>query len=210
MIDKKGTKQREMMIIILIILGILIFTLQHYYVQSIDKKQNKYWNDQKEVTTCDLDFIMEYKNLYMGNASNIMNLFGNLPLSAAIKDFQLYPDDLSAQVNFTDTMLDSGRISLENKSYVAEGSVDTYNATYQKEVNKSLIYNSIAAFSLIDNLEGIIYKFADITYTVKRENIETIYGNLDALMDKDTWNEVVRDPLGDTEYVTELAKKFLK
>jgi len=210
MIDKKGTKQRERIIIILIIVGVLIFTLQRYYVQSMDKKQNKYWNAQKEVTTCDLDYVMEYQNLYMGNASNIINLFRRLPLGVAIKDFQLFPKELTAQVNFTDSMLESGKVSMESKSYVVEGSVDILNAVHQNEVNKSLIYNSITAFALIDNLEGIIYKFTDITYTVKRDDIEAIYGDLDALLENDTWNKVIRDPLGDTEYVTELTEKLLK
>ena len=189
MIDKKGTKQRDIIIIILIIVGVIIFTLQRYYVQSIDEKQNVYLNDQKEVTTCDLDYIMEYKNLYMGNASNLGNLFRKLPLSVSIKDFQLYPDELTAQVNFNDSELNAGN---------------------QNEVNKSLSYNSIAAFALIDNLEGIIYKFTDITYTVTRDDIEAIYGNLDKLLEKDTWNKVIRDPFGDTEHIKELAEKILK
>jgi len=200
MIDKKGTKQREKIIIILIIIGVIIFTLQRFYVQSLEKKHNVYLNDQKEVTTCDLDYIMEYKNLYMGNASNLGNLFRRLPLSVSIKDFQLFPDELTAQVNYIDSELNVGKSNLENK----------FNVENQNEVNKSLSYNSIAAFALIDNLEGIIYKFTDITYTVARDDIEIIYGDLDNLLEKDTWNEIIRDPFGDTEHVKELAEKILK
>lgn len=214
MLDKKGTKHRDMIIILLIIVGVIIFTLQRFYVQSLEKKQNVYLNDQKEVTTCDLDYIMEYKNLYMGNASNLGNLFRRLPLSVSIKDFQLFPNELTAQVNFNDSGLNVGKASLENKSNevvgTVEETVEDINAIYQNEVNKSLSYNSIAAFALIDNLEGIIYKFTDITYTVTRDDIEAIYGNLDIKLEKETWNKVIRDPFGDTEYIKELAEKILK
>jgi hypothetical protein len=210
MIDKKGTKQRERIIIILIVLGILCLTLQYYYRQDIDKKQKKYWNEQKEVTTCDLEYVLKYKNLYMGNASNIMQLFHSLPLSAAIKDFQLFSDKLTAQVNFIDSKLNAGKISIDSKSSSLEGISGVSNTEYQNEVNKSLLYNSIAAFALIDNLEGILYHFTDITYTVTREDIETTYGDLDSLLKKDTWEKVVRNPLGDKEYVTVLSEKFLK
>ena len=210
MIDKKGIKQREKIIIILIIVAVIIFALQRYYVHLIDEKQNKYLNDQQEVTTCDLDYIMEYKNLYMGNASNLGNLFRRLPLRVSIKDFQLFPNELTAQINFNDSELNVGRASLESKNTAVTGTVEDIHAIYQNEVNKSLSYNAIATFALIDNLEGIIYKFTDITYTVTRDDIEAIYVNLDNLLEKDTWNKVIRDPFGDKEYVIELAEKILK
>lgn len=210
MTDKRGIKQREILIIILLSIGVITFLIQQFYVQAQDRNKKKYLNEQKEVTTSDLDYIKDYKKQYMGNASNTINLFYSMPLSAAIKDFKFYSDKLTVQVNFKDTMLNAGKISMENKSFAAEGTVDKINAVYQNEVEKSLIYNSVAAFALIDNLEGIIFNFTDINYTVSRDDIESEYGKLDTLLEKNTWNKKVRDPLGNVTLVSELAGKLLK
>ena len=52
-----------------------------------------------------------------------------------------------------------------------------YNATdwYHNEdlyINKSLIYNSVSIFSLIDNVQSIQYNFSGSTYTTTRKMID--------------------------------------
>jgi hypothetical protein len=206
----KKFKQRNALIIVLFFLGILSTIFSIWHVQQSEDNREKYSSDQKEVTTSDLDFLLSYKSPYMGDASNLSGLFHSLPLQDSIKGFQVYSDKLTAQINFNDAQLMVGKINMEGKQYAVEGTQDALNAVYLNDLNKSLVYNSIAAFSLIGNLEKITYKFTDITYTVSRKDIIDLFGDLDFLLNKETWNKTVRDPFLDIEYVSKLSKKLLK
>jgi hypothetical protein len=210
MIDKNGMRQRDILMIALFIIGAALFLLQHLYVESAQKAQNEYLSKQKEVTTCDLNYILDYKNPYMGNASNLTQLFHKLPLSDEIKDFRLDSDKLAVHVNYKSTVINAGKESMENKSFGAEGTKEAIDKIYVNEVEKSLIYNSVAAFSLINNLKTIYYHFSDTSYQISRNDMEAIYGDLDNLLDTGIWNKKVRDPLSNTEYVTKLSDKLFK
>ena len=145
--------------------------------------------DQQNPTTHDLNNILKYKNKYMGNSSNIINLFYNLPLSNMEISYELFPDKLTAQVNYKE------KIENINKNKVV----------------KALLYNSTAAFALIDNIEAINYNFTGLTYKVSRSDVEKWYGqNLSALLNTEDWKSKTQLKLEDNEYVNGFAKAVLK
>ncbi|MCR2821468.1 DUF4825 domain-containing protein [Lederbergia panacisoli] len=165
----------------LFVLGLILFAVVQFVVIP---KQNaaaeQYLIDQRKPLTHDLEYIKPYKNPYMGNASNITQLFRHLPLHDTLQDFELKSDDLAVIVNFN------------------KGTTDIN----QQLLNQSLIYNSTAAFALIKNLEKIEYHFLDKTIEVDRESIESHYDRFNKLTEStDTWNEKVRNPLKKDEYV---------
>lgn len=90
----------------------------------------------------------------MGNASNLANLFSSLPLSNTDRSYQLYPDTLTAEVNYKETVMNIG----------------------EEKVNKAFIYNATAAVALIDNLDAIHFDFAGESYKVIRSDVEEWYG----------------------------------
>ncbi|GAA0123260.1 MAG: DUF4825 domain-containing protein [Clostridium argentinense] len=182
-------KTRNVIIICLSIIGIIIFGLfQFVIIPKNNQKTENYILSQQNPITHDLNTILEYKSKYMGSASNIGNLFYNLPLNDLIKSFELSPDNLTLQVN------------CKNKDEVNE-----------EMLNKALIYNSTAVFALVDNLEKINYNFSDFVYSFSRADVEKWYGeDLSSLIDKDKWKEKVQDKIKNKEYVNDCIKEILK
>jgi hypothetical protein len=179
-------KTRNKIIVLLAIMGIVLFGI----VQCVIIPKNKqYIAQQQNPTTHDVNSILKYKNKYMGNFSNMANLFHTLPLNNIPMSFELFPDKLTAQVNYKDT--------IENIN--------------ENKVNKALIYNSTVAFALIDNLEAINYNFTGIKYKVLRSDVKKWYGkDISDLLKKDIWKSKVQDKLNDNEYVNNCAKAILK
>lgn len=182
-------KNRNLIIICLVIIGAIIFGVFQYVVIPKNNERNeKYISNQQNPITHNLNTVLKYKNKYMGSAENIGNLFYNLPLGEITTSFELFPESLTLQVNCEIT---------------EDVSAD--------KLNRGLIYNSTAAFALIDNLEKIHYNFGDFVYLVSRVDVEKWYGEeLSKLLDEDKWKEKVQDKLKDNEYVNNCAKEILK
>lgn len=125
-------------------------TPNEYYIVDSAKK---YTEDTVPTTVfnrplSDIHNIKKYKNPYIGNNSNIGNLLNSLPLHEYGYVFKIDSKNQGLTVN--------------------------YNATdwYHNEelyINKSLIYNSVSIFSLIDNVQSIQYNFSGSTYTTTRK-----------------------------------------
>lgn len=174
-------KARNNIIIGLALIGIIFFgVVQGIIIPQKNQKEQQYIINQQEPTTHDFDSVLKYKHEYMGNAGNLMNLFYSLPLNNLERTYQLYPDTLTAEINFKDKLTNN----VENKGY------------------KALIYNASAAFSLIDNLEIIYFNFEDVSYKVTKKDIEKWYGRDAAtLAEKDIWKQNVQSKLNDEQYV---------
>lgn len=186
----KVMKYRNILIIGLIVTGIFLSVAIQGLVQQHEKKAEGYLLEQKNPTTHDINAVLKYKNKYMGNASNIINLFNHLPLNYIERANRLYPDRYTAEMNYKETVFNIGG----------------------DKVNKALIYNSVVAFALIDNLEGIHYNFVEKSYTTTRSNIEEIFGkNLPELLTEGRWKEEVQNKLKDKDFVnTCMEKAFSK
>jgi hypothetical protein len=144
---------------------------------------------QQDPLTHDITSTLTYKNPYMGNASNLANLFSSLPLSNTDRSFQLYPDTLTAEVNYKETVMNIG----------------------EEKVNRALIYNATAVFALIDNLDAIRFDFAGESYKATRSDVEKWYGvDVSTLVDKGSWEKLVQSKLHDPEYVLRCIKNIMQ
>lgn len=161
-------------------------TLNEYYVidnnkeYTIDTIPISPFNKEKS----GIDNIIKFKNNYVGNNSNVGNLLQNLPLS---------------EYGFV--------FEIDSEKY---GIVVDYNTTdwYKNEnlyIEKSLIYNSVSIFLLIDNVEYIKYNFSGSSYTITRDQIEKNYANYAQIkkdnINKDKFNECVEQKMNDYEFV---------
>ena len=131
-----------------------------------------------------IDNIVKYKNKYVGNNSNDGNLIGSLPLSEYGYVFQIDSNNLGLIIDYhiTDWYI--------NENYYLE---------------KSIVYNSVSIFSLIDNVEYIKYNFSGKTYEVKRENVENNFPNYEKIVkdgiNKDAFNKYLEQKVSDINFI---------
>ena len=161
-------------------------TSNEYYIidskkeYTIDTIQTSPFNKTKS----GIDNIVKYKNKYVGNNSNVGNLLYDLPLSEYGLVFEIDSNDLGITVDYNTT--------------------DWY-INDNLYIEKSLIYNSVSMFLLIDNVEYIKYNFSGSSYTVKRDNIEKNYPNYLELknedIDKEKFNQYVEQKMNDYNFV---------
>lgn len=167
-------------------------TQNEYYI--IDTN-NEYSKDSVPISPfkrdkSGIDNIIKYKNKYVGNNSNDGNLIGSLPLSDYGYVFAIDSKDLGLTINYhvTDWYI--------NENYYLE---------------KSLIYNTISLFTLIDNLNYIEFNFSGRTYNVTREIVQSCYPNfedivLDKKVNKSNFNMYLEDKMNDNSFVNYFFK----
>ncbi|WP_312113723.1 DUF4825 domain-containing protein [Brevibacillus reuszeri] len=172
---------RHRSIIVLAITGIALFILiQGYIIPGNQAKEEQYQREQQSPITHDLGSILKYKNKYMGNASNLINLFQHLPLQSISKTFELDSDKLTLKVLYSKPA----------------------SSVQEIELNRALLYNSLAAFALVDNLEAIEFHFADGTYTSTRAATKEAFGEqLSDLLTEEKW-KAIQEQLKDDSYIS--------
>ena len=139
-----------------------------------------------------IDNIIKYKNKYVGNNSNDGNLISSLPLSEYGYIFEVDSDNLGLIIDYhiTDWYI--------NQNYYLE---------------KSIVYNSVSIFSLIDNVQCVKYNFSGKTYEVKRENVEKYFPNYEDIVkdgiDKDAFNKYLEEKISDIEFINLYFNKIV-
>ena len=133
-------------------------TTNEYYV--IDEKK-EYNFDTMPITPFNrnksgIDNILKYQNKYVGDNSNTGNLISNLPLSEYGYVFEI----------------DSNNLGLTIDYHITDWYIND-----EMYVERALVYNSVALFSLIDNLQYVTYNFTGNSYTIKREKVQELYPN---------------------------------
>ena len=131
------------------------------------------------VRTHDFAAVRVYASPYVGNSSNTVNLFYHLPLGDVPARFEI-EDDASLCVRYQAALaeLDAAK------------------------VRRDLVYDSAAAFALIDNLSAVRYAFSDGSYTFTRAQMEAVLGvPLSGLRDGAAMHDQVQAQLEDTEFV---------
>lgn len=108
-----------------------------------------------------IEALLQYKSAYVGDNSNTGHLIGALPLAEDGFVFEIDPDACALTVDYHRTAW------YDND--------DAY-------VEKALIYNSVAAFLLIDNLDAFTANFSGDAVTITRAQLEAAYPNYEALM----------------------------
>lgn len=166
-------------------------TPNEYYIIDTGKKYNldtvpiSPFNREKS----GIDSISKYKSSYIGDNSNTGALVSALPLSEYGYVFEIDAENygLIIDYHFTDWY----------------GNDDLY-------VEKSLLYNSVSIFTLIDNVQYITYHFSGSSYTITRNDIEKSYPDYDKIADgnqihADNFNQYVEKKMNDETFVEKLV-----
>lgn len=141
-----------------------------------------------------IDNIIKYKNEYVGNNSNDGNLISSLPLSEYGYVFEIDSTNLVLTIDYQVTDW-----YINNNHYL----------------EKSLLYNSVSLFSLIDNVQSVKFNFSGKTYGVTRSKIEELYPNYkdvvaNGTVDKNNFNKYVEEKMNDDEFVLEIFTKIFE
>lgn len=179
-------KKNNFIIIILVVIGVLGYAFVEGYIKPrIESDNEKYYLEQREPLTHDFSSVLKYKNRYMGNASNLINLNYNLPLCNIERMYQLYPKRLTAEINYK----------------VKPESIN------RDKLNRVLVYNSTANFVLIDNMKVLKMNFIGASYTITRASVEKWYcTSLKTLRNEKIWKNKVQSKLVDKDYVAKFIK----
>lgn len=139
-----------------------------------------------------IDNIIKYKNKYIGNNSNDGNLISSLPLSEYGYVFEIDSTNYGLIIDYhiTDWYI--------NENYYLE---------------KSIIYNSVSIFSLIDNVQYIKYNFSGKTYEVKREDVENNFPNYKDIVkggiNKEAFNKYLEKKISDIDFINLCFSKIV-
>ncbi len=175
-----------------------VFRINHdtpneYYIVDNSKKYNVFTVPKSPFNrnVSGIDNLIKYKNKYLGNNSNTGNLINSLPLASYGYAFEI--DGTNLIINY----------------YMTEW---YYNADLY--VNKALIYNSVALFSLIDNLDSITYNFSGSSYYVNRNNIVDNYPNYSKILNNDeinknSFNKYVEKMMNDDSFIENNFEEML-
>lgn len=182
-------RRRNIWIVGFLVAGLLLFSVMHFYVipQRQDARQ-RYAAAQLEPATHDLSAVLRYKNRYMGNASNDINLFYNLPMSDAGMRFQLHSDTLTLEVDYQTAVLRIG----------------------EERMRRCLVYNSAAAFALIGNLKEIDYVFPDGSFRASRADVSEVFPDFADILQNGRWKTEVQARMSDETYVDKIFRQIFR
>lgn len=187
-------KKLNFWIVIILMAGIFSFVyIEGYAKPKNEEKSKQYEAAQKDPLTHDIRRTARYKNKYMGNAGNLGGLNGTLPYNGRSFTFQLYPEQLKAELIF-DAPLN-----------LAEEDAGAFR--------QKLLYNSTANFVFIDNLKTLQLSFPDVVFTVKRGKVSAWYGGderLAGLQDAGHWQEEVQQKLNDPSFADKFYEQIVE
>ena len=162
-------KKSKIIIGLLAVAVVLFCVIQFWIIPANQAKQEAYAQNQTDALTHDISAIEDYRTAYLGDANNVRDLFGNLPLNNIPRQFEINSDDCTLTVNYLDTVWNIG----------------------EDKVQRDLIYNTVAAMAAIDNLSGITYNFSGDSYSFERTQIEDIFGApLSNLLEQEKWSKM--------------------
>lgn len=179
-------KKNKIIISLLAAAAILFCIIRFWAAPANREKQNEYALNQTDSLTHDISSIEEFKNPYVGNASNTGNLFYSLPLCNIPMKFEIDSEACALTVNYLETVWNIG----------------------EEKVQRDLIYNSVAAMAVIDNLQEISYNFSGVSYSFHRQQIEEAFDiPLSELIEQENWSNEVQGKLESADFVAQFLEK---
>lgn len=175
---------KNKLIAALFLVGLLLFFwMQKVYLPGQERIEGEVNLRQLDPETHDFEKVLKFKNPYMGNASNNINLNNNLPpLSDLRATFEQKPEEFKFIVNYVEPVGEIG----------------------EEKIVKAIIYNSTAFFVLINNLEILQFSFPDHTYTVTRERVNDWFGeDVTNFGDRKIFSQEVQQPLVEKEQLAD-------
>lgn len=143
--------KRKLMLILVVVGALLFIWIQFFEVPNKVKLGEE--RMQQDPLTHDFEKVTSFEKPYMGDASNLGELFNALPLN-----------------NYRGPM----EMDAEKFLLIVDYNLDTDIST--ETVKQTVIYNTTAAFTLIGNLQEIRLLFDNESYIVTRENVEKWFG----------------------------------
>lgn len=164
--------KRRLILGLIVILAIPLYIWIAYY-EIPNKAEVGEEIMQQDPPTHNFEKVLSYENEFMGNASNLSNLFHALPGNEHVGTFELDPENFAMKANYT-----------------------IHSKELEKGAKQIVIYNTTSAFVLIKNLEKIEMHFEDESYIVTRANVESrLDVGLAELIDPDKYKQIVQKPL---------------
>ena len=166
---------KNKIIVGLLVVGLVSFTwMQMVYLPGQEKIQHEEMLKQLNPETHHFKKVLQYENLYMGNAGNNMNLVNYLPMSDVPKLFEQNPDEFTFTVNYEMSVKEIGK----------------------KRVEKAILYNATAIFALIENMDIVEFVFVDQTFKVTRDRVNNWFGlDVASFKDEKVFIEKVQQPI---------------
>lgn len=179
----------------------------HVYRINADTPNEYYLIDRKKQYTVDtvptspfnkdksdMERLIQYQSKYVGDNSNTGRLIEALPLSEYGFVFEIDWKNCGMTINYHFT--------------------DWYDND-DLYIEKALIYNSVSAFALIENLEYINFNFSGSSYSVRREMMEQNYPDYQKIFSEDSidtkkFNQYVEQKMNDNVFIVDVFKVFEK
>ena len=165
-----GMRKRNIAIVVLFMIGMILAAAAIFGTHEIGRQKSKQWNEQFSITGNQWNLIKNYQSQYMGDSSNIIGLFYHLPLGSEKMTYQIFSDTFIFEIDYEQDLV---KVGIHNHNISKEKNYHEKKdrAKGEKEVYQAMVYNSVIAFSLIDNLEGIRYRFKDHSFLVTKERV---------------------------------------
>lgn len=181
------SKKSRLILCLLAVAIILFCMIQFVMIPAKHEKQAAYTQNQTDALTHDIFAITRYKSPYIGDASNVGNLFWALPLNDVAMNFEIDSETCALTVNYLDTVWNIG----------------------EEKVRRDLIYNSAAAMATIDNLTKITYHFSGKSYSFDRHQMEDVFGSpLSELLEEAKWSKEVQNNLNSTDFINQFFNQI--
>lgn len=163
-------RKRNIVIVVLFMMGMILAAAAIFGTHEFGRQKSKQWNEQFSITGNQWNLIKNYQSQYMGDSSNIVGLFYHLPLGSEKLTYQIDSEAFLFEIDYEQ---DLAKVGIHNHNVSKE---KNYNEKKdlkkgEKEAYQAMIYNSVIAFSLIDNLQGIRYRFKDHCFFITRERV---------------------------------------
>lgn len=173
-------QRKNIWIVSLLVLGAaLLAAIVFWLLPAQERQQEQTRAAQTDARTHDFSAVLAYASPYVGDNSNTVNLFYHLPLGDVPSRFEIENDT---------------QLHIRCQAAAAEIGTD--------KVQRDLIYDSAAAFALIDNLDAVTYTFSDGDYAFTRAQVEAVIGvPLSALCDGTAMYDRVQAQLEDADFV---------
>ena len=168
-------------------------TPNEYYLIDREKQYDIFtvptspFNQEKSA----IENLMKYRSKYVGDNSNTGNLIDSLPFSEHGYVFEIDSENCGLTINYHFT--------------------DWYDGNAYTE--KALVYNSVAMFSLIENLESVTFNFSGSSFSVTRDAIKENYPgyseiNKGGKVNIKKFHQYVDNRINDYEFVSDIIKLF--
>ena len=163
------------------------YLLDHEKKYDINTVPTSPFNQDKSA----IENLMKYRSKYVGDNSNTGNLIDSLPFSEHGYVFEIDSENCGLTINYHFT--------------------DWYEGNAYTE--KALVYNSVAMFSLIENLEYITFNFSGSSFSITRDAIEEKYPgyieiNKGGKINIKKFHKYVENRINDNEFVSDIMNLF--